>query len=243
MHYWTIMPAAGSSRRMGAGTVPKQYLELAGRSVIECSLAPFLEDETCRGVLVVLARGDERWARLPIARHPKIETVVGGAERADSVRAGLSALRAREDARGHDWVLVHDAARPCLTREDLRHLIRELQTDDVGGLLAAPLVDTLKRADASARALETVPRAGLWRALTPQMFRLDVLTRALALAHERGLAVTDEAQAVEVLGLRPRLVRAAGDNLKITVPEDLLRAERILGVPAKRSPRTTGPLT
>jgi 2-C-methyl-D-erythritol 4-phosphate cytidylyltransferase len=211
---------------MGTGAVPKQYLSLAGRTVIEWSLRPFLARADCAAIVVVLAPDDRRWRDLSVARDPKIVTAQGGAERVDSVRAGLAALSDR--ARDHDWMLVHDAARPCLTSDDLDRLIREVRSDEAGGLLAVPVVDTLKRANDSNRALETVPRSALWRALTPQMFRFGLLTRALAEAGDRGRAVTDEAQAIEALGLHPRLVAGDVDNLKITVPDDLQRAERIL---------------
>jgi len=206
---------------------PKQYLELAGRTVIEWAVAPFLERADCAGVIVVLAPGDERWRDLAPARDVRAHAVAGGgAERSDSVSAGMQALRDRCTDR--DWVLVHDAARPCLERDDLERLIATLRDDDVGGLLAAPVVDTLKRADDEQRVAATVDRENLWRALTPQMFRYGVLSRALSAAAQRGVAVTDEAQAVELLGLRPRLVAGSADNVKITVPEDLERALRVL---------------
>lgn len=144
----------------------------------------------------------------------------------DSVLAGMKALEAR--AAASDWVLVHDAARPCLASADLDRLLSELGNDEVGGLLAAPVVDTLKRADAQQRIDQTVPREKLWRALTPQMFRFELLRRALQSAVENRVAVTDEAQAIEALGLRPKLVAGDADNVKITLPEDLPRAERIL---------------
>jgi 2-C-methyl-D-erythritol 4-phosphate cytidylyltransferase len=138
-------------------------------------------------------------------------------------------LRALQDrAAPDDWILVHDAARPCLSATDLDRLLTELEDDPVGGLLAAPVVDTLKRADEGGRVSQTVAREKLWRALTPQMFRYVVLQRALESARTKGVAVTDEAQAVEALGMQPRLVAGDADNIKITLPEDLLRAERIL---------------
>ena len=225
--HWVVIPAAGSSRRMASSGPPKQYLQLAGRSVIEWAIAPFLERADCERIVVVLAEQDRHWSELPLARHhPKISTAIGGAERVDSVRAGLRALvsLANED----DWVLVHDAARPCLRATDLSRLIDELADDGVGGLLAAPVVDTLKRADASERVLATVTRESLWRALTPQMFRYSVLDRALHAVRAAGAPPTDEAQAVEALGLQPRLVRGDPDNIKITLPEDIERATRLL---------------
>ena len=223
--FWVIMPAAGSARRMGAA-VPKQYLPLAGRTVIEWSLAPFLAHARVAGIVVALAEQDQRWPQMELATHAKIVTTTGGAERMDSVLAGLRILHVK--AAPEDWVLVHDAARPCLSAADLEHLIEELRDDAVGGLLAAPVVDTLKRADDGGRVAQTVAREQLWRALTPQMFRRDILQRALEGALSRGLSVTDEAQAVEALGLQPKLVAGDADNIKITLPEDLPRAERIL---------------
>lgn len=210
---------------MGAA-VPKQYLPLAGRTVIEWSLAPFFERERTSGIVVALAEGDQRWSQTNLAEHAKIITTIGGAERMDSVLAGLKALEVR--AAASDWVLVHDAARPCLSSADLDRLLNELSEDEVGGLLAAPVVDTLKRADEQQRISQTVPREKLWRALTPQMFRFELLRRALQSAVENRVAVTDEAQAVEALGLRPKLIAGDADNVKITLPEDLPRAERIL---------------
>jgi len=225
INYWVVMPAAGSARRMGAA-VPKQYLPLAGRTVIEWSLAPFLQRERIAGVVVVISDGDPRWSQTPLAGHAKIITTHGGAERMDSVLAGLRALETR--AAAGDWVLVHDAARPCLSNADLDRLLTDLSNDDVGGLLAAPVVDTLKRADDDQHVAQTVSREKLWRALTPQMFRFELLRRALQSAVENRVAVTDEAQAVEALGLRPKLIAGDADNIKITLPEDLPRAERIL---------------
>lgn len=222
--YWAIIPAAGSARRMAGAGPPKQYMQLAGRSVIEWAIAPFLE--RAERIVVVLAERDRHWREQSLARDPKILTATGGAERVDSVRAGLRALAPH--AAEYDWVLVHDAARPCLRASDLDRLIDELGGDGVGGLLGAPLVDTLKRADESDRVQATVARESLWRALTPQMFRYGVLDRALRAAHEAGSAPTDEAQAVEALGLQPRLVRGDPDNIKITLPEDVERAARLL---------------
>lgn len=221
---WGIVPAAGSARRMG-GETPKQYLPLAGRTVIEWSLAPLLAHPCIAGVVVVLAADDVRWQHLPVARHPKIHLAVGGGERVDSVLAGARVTR--QFAGENDWLLVHDAARPCLHADSLDQLIQTLDDDTVGGLLAAPVVDTLKRADSDGRVAATVSREHLWRALTPQMFRCGVLWEALQHAVAHGGA-TDEAQAVEALGHAPKLVPGDADNIKITLPADLARAERLL---------------
>jgi 2-C-methyl-D-erythritol 4-phosphate cytidylyltransferase len=206
----------------------KQYLPLGDRTVIEWALSPFLDDPRFMAVVVALAADDHHWQSLPVASHPKIRVTPGGAERADSVRAGVAALA--NDAHADDWVLVHDAARPCLELSDLNALMSVLDAnlDEAGGLLATPLADTLKQADTEQRVASTLPRAGLWRALTPQMFRYDVLQRALKHAFNHGLHVTDESTAVEALGLKPRLIAGRADNLKITVPQDMALAVSIL---------------
>jgi 2-C-methyl-D-erythritol 4-phosphate cytidylyltransferase len=231
LRFWAVIPAAGSGRRMSGAPKPKKYLPLAGRTVIEWALDPLLSQLGCSGVIVVLASDDHHWTQLSIA-DPRITTTHGGAQRADSVRAGLAALRDRcHDA---DWVLVHDAARPCLLAGDLQRLLHSLQDDPVGGLLAAPLVDTLKRADTSQRVAQTISREHLWRAQTPQMFRYGLLNQALARVAEQAVAVTDESQAVELLGLQPVLVAGDADNIKITLTDDLQRAERILSLRARQ---------
>jgi 2-C-methyl-D-erythritol 4-phosphate cytidylyltransferase len=218
---------------MGTGATPKQYLQLAGKTVIELAIAPFLSRSDCRGIVVVLGEADQHWSQLEISRDPRVSTAIGGSERADSVRAGLNALGSRLEP--SDWVLVHDAARPCLETRDVGSLLSTLADDEVGGLLATPVVDTLKRADASARISATVDRSDLWRAMTPQMFRFEILSRALEHARHVGIASTDEAQAVEALGLHPKLVAGSADNIKITLPEDIARAERILNERGTRS--------
>ena len=223
--FWVIIPAAGSSQRM-AGTIPKQYLPLAGRTVLEWSLAPFLARSEFHAIVVALAAGDERWATLPESRDPRIVTVTGGVQRADSVRAGLAVIA--EHAQAQDWILVHDAARPCLDPADLARLLDALADDPVGGLLASPVADTLKRAGLDQRVETTVTREQLWRAMTPQMFRYGLLWQALEQGVAEGARLTDEAAAVEELGLKPLLVPGRTDNLKITVPEDLALAERVL---------------
>lgn len=226
VRYWGVIPAAGTGRRMGSSERPKQYLHLAGRTVLEWAVAPFLEHGAFERIVVALAPDDIWWRTTRLANAPQIACVAGGKERAESVRAGLQALAGVADP--HDWVLVHDAARPCLTREALQRLVAAVKDEDVGGLLATPVVDTLKRADERGYVTETVPRAALWRALTPQMFRFELLVRALDAVLQQGLCVTDEAQAIEFLGLRPKLVECDCDNLKITTPPDLERAARIL---------------
>jgi 2-C-methyl-D-erythritol 4-phosphate cytidylyltransferase len=218
---WVVIPAAGVGRRMSAA-LPKQYLPLAGRTVIEWSLSPFLANDSVSGIVVGHAPGDERVGSL--LANTAARMFVGGEERADTVLRGLNALAAND----LDWVLVHDAARPCLHFDDLSRLIAELSGDDVGGLLACPVSDTLKSADEQGQVAATVPRDRLWRALTPQMFRYGLLRRALLRAREQGNTVTDESSAVEALGFHPKLVAGRSDNIKITLPEDLAHAEHIL---------------
>jgi 2-C-methyl-D-erythritol 4-phosphate cytidylyltransferase len=216
------MPAAGIGRRFGTDR-PKQYAPLCGRTVIEWALEPFLTDPRCAGAVVTLAQDDPYWTAVA---PPNVLVAAGGQERSHSVRNGLTELATRGDR--DDWVLVHDAARPCLLRQDLDRLLSELATHPLGGLLATPAADTLKRCDASREVQQTVDRAGLWRALTPQMFRYGRLCEALDQAHASGRIPTDEAQAIEWLGDRPRIVEGAAANLKITSAADLAIAAALL---------------
>ncbi len=223
---WAVIPAAGRGERMSAG-IPKQYLRLAGATVIEHALHPFVEHPDIAAVVVALSADDVHWAQLKIAAHgDELVRVVGGAQRMHSVSNGLEALISRAD--DDDWVLVHDAARPCLTRADLDRLMGALRADPVGGLLALPLSDTIKRSDADGRIAATIDRRGLWAAQTPQMFRFATLRRALAAALSRGDVLTDEAAAIEALGFVPRLVEGPAANVKVTRGEDLALAEAIL---------------
>lgn len=206
------------------GRLPKQYLPLSGRSLLEWSIEPFLRCLWIEGVVVVLAVGDRRFAKLDISRHPKILLASGAETRAGSVLSGLEVVASRMgSAKTPTYVLVHDAARPCLRPTDLRRL-RDAASDRHGGLLAARAVDTLKQSKAE-RVTATLNRSALWHAQTPQMFRLDLLQRALQDCLREGIAVTDEASAMEHAGFNPRLVAASAGNLKITYPEDLKLAE------------------
>lgn len=220
-----LIPAAGSGSRLG-GDVPKQYLEVWGRPLLWYAVRALAADARIETVFVVLAPGDERFFRCDwnVLGDRVAPLFCGGATRAASVYNGLVATSDVIDL--DDWVLVHDAARPCLAANDLARLIDALQEDEVGGLLATPVSDTLKRGDTSQRVVATEPRADLWRAQTPQMFRYGTLLRALASAGE----VTDEAAAVESLGLRPRLVSGSAGNVKVTFAEDLALAGALLEV-------------
>jgi 2-C-methyl-D-erythritol 4-phosphate cytidylyltransferase len=220
-----LIPAAGTGSRLGAA-LPKQYLEIAGRPLLYHSLLALAQHPRIEQVFVVLAQGDDRfkrydWRELGERVKP---LYCGGETRAASVFNGL--LAARDSIAGSDWVLVHDAARPCLGREELDRLLGELEEDETGGLLAVPVADTLKRANRDLRVAATEPRDNLWLAQTPQMFRYRLLIEALRAADPA--AVTDEASAIEGLGLKPRLVMGDSRNIKVTFPEDLAIAELIL---------------
>jgi len=221
--HFAIVPAAGSGSRM-VSDLPKQYLSLLGKPLIRHALETLCAAPEIDKVFVVLSVGDALWAQYDWSDlAPKLVPLFcGGATRADSVLAGLRAISA--EAAQSDWVLVHDAARPCLAPWHIDRLVRELTHDEVGGLLAVPVADTLKRADTQRRVLQTVPRDSLWQAQTPQMFRYVMLRRALEGARD----VTDEASAIEAAGLHPKLVQGDATNLKVTYPLDLHLAEWIL---------------
>ncbi len=221
-----LIPAAGTGVRMRADR-PKQYLSLGPRTLLEWSVAALAADARVQGILVVVAPGDTQAQALDLPPHCEV-LAAGGATRAETVRNGVHALADAVPNPERTWVLVHDAARPCLGAGDLAALI-DGALDEDGGLLAAPLADTVKR-EQEGRVAETVDRTGLWRALTPQMFRLDVLRRALdGVAGGSGFAaITDESAAVEALGLRPRLIAGSAGNMKVTEQGDLALAEAIL---------------
>jgi 2-C-methyl-D-erythritol 4-phosphate cytidylyltransferase len=214
---YVLIPAAGSGSRMGS-ELPKQYLPLLGKPLIHHTLSVFCAHPAIDKVYVVISPEDDLW-------QSELDCAVlrcGGNTRAATVLNGLQAM----DAASDDWVLVHDAARPCITAELLDRLFDALCDDPVGGLLAVPVADTLKRADAADRVVATESRTGLWQAQTPQMFRHGLLKRALeALGTDKP---TDEAQAVEHLGFAPKLVPGNASNLKVTYPQDLELAEIIL---------------
>lgn len=233
MRYALVVPAAGSGRRFGASVLRKQYEPLAGATVIEHALAPFLADARCHRIVVAIASDDAAWpqvaARCEARGTCPVGAVTGGAERAESVSRALAALR--EGADDDEWVLVHDAARPCVSRAEIDALIAAVLLHPVGGLLAVPVADTLKRAIAGravAQVARTEAREDLWRALTPQMFRLGPLARALAAALAGARRPTDEAQAVEWQGQAPLLVPGDVRNIKVTTPADLALAAALL---------------
>ena len=217
--FWAVIPAAGVGARMAADR-PKQYLQLGGRTILEHSLGCFLDHPCLKGLVVSLAIDDPYWPTLACANDPRIQRADGGSERSGSVLNALLQLNAL-GASDHDWVLVHDAARPNLSRDDLDKLLAELADDPVGGLLAVPARDTLKRVDKHGRVVDTVDRSLIWQAYTPQMFRLGALHRALADSLVADAVITDEASAMEWSGQAPRLIEGRSDNIKVTRPEDL----------------------
>ncbi|MCF7988352.1 MAG: 2-C-methyl-D-erythritol 4-phosphate cytidylyltransferase [Methylovulum sp.] len=220
IRYWAVVPAAGVGKRMNADR-PKQYLELAEKTVLEHTLLRLLAADVFSAISVAISTEDPYWSSLATATHPKIVRAAGGKERADSVLSALTAIRT--EAADVDWVLVHDAARPCLMPSDIHRLIDTLNNDEVGGILALPSHDTLKNVQ-NQYITHTVERNQIWRALTPQMFRYGVLKSALE-ASVGNLAITDEASALERQGLQPKIVEGRPDNIKITRPEDLALAE------------------
>jgi len=228
MNFHALIPAAGTGTRMG-GMIEKQYLDLNAVPMIAHAMMVLARAPRIARIHVVLSPTDKRWNNYAWQGwEERIEVLrCGGRTRAETVLNGLDAIAPQCDP--DDWVLVHDAARPCLPDDMLAKLLDEVAEDPVGGLLAVPVADTLKRATAGAadgaRAEATVPRAGLWQAQTPQMFRHGLLTRALRAA---GSDMTDEASAIEQLGLQPRLVESDSRNLKVTYPQDLELAGMIL---------------
>ncbi|GAB2610152.1 2-C-methyl-D-erythritol 4-phosphate cytidylyltransferase [Novilysobacter erysipheiresistens] len=222
---WAVIPAAGRGTRFG-GDIPKQYLEVAGQPLIAYALDALLAHPRVAGAMVALAANDQRWPGWTELHGKPVLRCVGGGERADSVLAALQALPA--DVGGDALVLVHDAARPNLQRGDLDRLIEAATGEADGAILAAPVRDTLKRADGGDRIMATEPREHLWRALTPQAFRRGALSDALRRAQSDGIVVTDEAMAMERAGAHPRLVEGREDNLKVTTAADLALADYLL---------------
>lgn len=231
-YYWAVVPAAGVGRRMGSDT-PKQYLSLAGKTVIAHTVERLLGCDEIQAVMVAVGGQDEYFQDTGLASFDRVTVCNGGAERCHSVQNALQALwdtfQDRVDA--EDWVLVHDAARPCISVSDIQALIRctrETETDGV--VLGVPVRDTMKRTDKDANVIDTVDRRCLWHAQTPQLFRLGPLQKALRQAIENGQPVTDEASAMELAGYIPRMLEGSSNNIKITLPADLALADFLLGI-------------
>ena len=217
--FTVVVPAAGIGSRMGA-SCPKQYLPLAGKFLIEHTLERLRAHPRIEGVVVAIAADDDFFPTLPVASHPRLMTTTGGSERADSVLNGLSLVES-------EWVLVHDAARPCITHQDIDRLIHVGLAGD-GAILGSRVRDTMKRSDAAGYIQKTVDRDQLWHALTPQFFRTGLLRDAIQQGQSQGLPITDEASAMELAGWRPLMVEGRADNIKVTRPEDLALAALFL---------------
>lgn len=229
--FWGIVPAAGVGKRMNADR-PKQYMQLSNtQTVIEQTLTRLIDAQVFEKIVVAISDGDPYWDELPISKHEKIVRAAGGKERADSVLNAL--VKIENQACINDWVLVHDAARPCITTEDIEKLIFELKDDEIGGILALSSHDTLKDVD-GVQILSTHDRNRIWRALTPQMFRYGALKKALEI-HQGNGAITDEASALEIQGFSPKIVEGRADNIKITRPEDLALAQFYLAQQTKNN--------
>ena len=225
---WAIVPAAGIGQRMQSD-IPKQYLPLHGATVLEHTLNKLLSVDAVKGLVISLQQHDSYWDDLQISSDKPVLVAEGGVERSDSVANALSALRKVDSFdEFSDWVLVHDAVRPCVRTADIELLIKEVEANEAGGLLALPVRDTMKRQSADATVQATVDREGLWHALTPQLFPYHVLRDALSKAKQQGVVITDESSAVEHAGFHPLLVQGHEDNIKITRPGDLRLAELYL---------------
>ncbi len=218
--FTAVVPAAGRGSRMQANK-PKQYLHLGDKTIIEHTLTRLLAHPQIEKIVVVIADDDRYFSSLPVANNPRIEVTLGGPERAISVLNGLSSVET-------DWVLVHDAARPCITQSDLDALIAVAELGEDGAILAIPVKDTMKRSDTQQRIEETVERGHLWHALTPQMFPTQQLADAIDAGLTQSIVLTDEASAMERAGFKPLLVTGRSDNIKVTRPEDLALAAFIL---------------
>lgn len=229
MTIWAVLPAAGIGRRMGS-TVPKQYLSIDGAPLLLHSLRRLSAVKAIKKIVVVIHPTDSRWAELKESITAEFENriiaVMGGDERYQSVLNGLTAMA--EFADKDDWVLVHDAVRPCVRTSDIENLIQKVSLNSIGGLLGAPMDNTLKRVDKELVVIETVDRESYWNALTPQMFRFAQLKEAIEAVVASGAQVTDEAAAMEVAGFRPIMVAGSKDNIKITHEADLVLASQIL---------------
>ena len=224
-NFWAVIPASGSGRRLGADK-PKQYLKLLNRTILEHSLLPFCEHPQIKGIAVAVADDDKYWPTLALSGHARVVRASGGRERCHSVLNGIKRLA--EFANDDDWALVHDAARPCVTVADIDRLITGLRDHPVGGILALPVNDTVKQAGPEREIQATLEREQLWRALTPQMFRLGLLRDSLVVAAGDDQLVTDEAQALELRGYRPGIVQGRAHNIKVSLAEDLSLAEYYL---------------
>ena len=227
MTIWAILPAAGIGRRIGSNT-PKQYLPVNGVPIISLTLQRLASVSAIKKIIVVIHPEDNNWKELSLEIDKKLECVLGGQERQQSVLNALLALD--DEAHADDWVLVHDAVRPCVEVSDIEKLIIALRTHNVGGLLGYTLDNTLKQVTGEQEVQTTIDRNNYWNALTPQMFRYGLLKEAMERVEAQGLTITDEAAAMEFMGYRPRMVEGSNLNIKITHESDLVLAGMILNL-------------
>lgn len=223
--FWCVVPAAGVGSRMGLD-FPKQYLKLHNKTILEHTLERLLAIPQLQGIILSVNQADTYWPQLPLAKNPRIQFIFGGKDRCDSVMNALNHLVTFADER--DWVLVHDAARPCVTLDSILVLIKALAIHPVGGILGIPVSDTLKRVTSESIIEETIDRRALWQAQTPQMFRLGLLRSCLKAAIDAHHPVTDEASAMEFCGYTPLMVEGRSDNIKITRQDDVALVQFIL---------------
>ncbi len=231
--FFALIPAAGSGSRTGK-ILPKQYLPLAGKPMIYHAIHTLYRSSHITQIFVILSPDDRIWSQHDWSEFSEKLIIIncGGTTRAQSVLNGLKAIPAVVTIDDQDWILVHDAARPCLTSTHLENLIIEIAEDETGGLLAIPVADTLKRSDLNHRSINTESRENLWQAQTPQMFRYHLLVNALS--RKSTAQITDDASAVEALGFHPKLVLGDTHNFKVTYPADLILAELILNKGEKK---------
>lgn len=218
-----VIPAAGIGKRMESDC-PKQYLTINRKTILEHTVSRLLSFENIKTIVIALGKDDEYFPHLAIARHPKVSTVVGGDERVDSVLAGLHAI----DQSIYDWVLVHDAARPCVSVKDIEQLVESCLDKKAGGLLGYPVRDTMKKASSEDQVLSTVDRSDMWHALTPQMYLLKELISAIEKGLAADITITDESSAIEANNGTSFMIEGRSDNIKITRPADLAMAKLIL---------------
>ncbi|MDP0587805.1 MAG: 2-C-methyl-D-erythritol 4-phosphate cytidylyltransferase [Candidatus Endonucleobacter bathymodioli] len=225
LKYWAIVPAAGIGQRMNTDT-PKQYLKIKSKMLIEHTLERLIQFPLFTKIIVVLNNEDKYASDINILRHKKIILATGGEKRYHSVINGLKALDSLAD--DNDWVMVHDAARPCIRQTDIEWLVECLRTHDVGGVIGSLVKNTIKRVDSNGTIVETIDRATLWHTFTPQMFKWKALTQAMTLSVANGVSITDEASAMEYAGYKPMMIKGYDDNIKVTSREDLALAELYL---------------
>ena len=214
---WCVVPAAGIGTRMQS-SVPKQYLKLGRYSILDTTLERLLSCDAIDNIVVCIQQGDSYWKESLFATHPQITVAIGGKDRSDSVLNGVQAIKLQ--ASSNDWVLVHDAARPCVRRSDIDLLTSAALANQLGAILASPIHDTIKKVSNSLSE-ETLDRSTLWRALTPQLFKLNELEQALISAKQENKVVTDEASAIEQFNKPVQIIKGHSDNIKVTSPADL----------------------